>query len=78
MPKGNAAQTAPATLNRLHDEARTGSYLCGGVALVRLFSLFPSSNPKLPVERPVLDGFGNVVGLDGGGTSEVGNGARHL
>ena len=35
-------------------------------------------NPKLPVEVPVLNGFGDMLGLDVRGISQVGDGARNL
>ena len=36
------------------------------------------SNPKLPVEGPVLDGLGDVLGLDAGGAGQIGDGAGDL
>ena len=42
--------------------------------------LFPQEHlrPKCPVQRPVLNGFGDMFGLDGGGTLQVGYGAGYL
>jgi len=37
-----------------------------------------SLRPQLPVQAPVLDGFRDVVGLDGLGVREVRDGARDL
>ncbi len=34
--------------------------------------------PERPVQRPVLDGFGDVFGLDGRGAFQVGDGAGYL
>ena len=38
----------------------------------------PESCPKRAVQRSVLDGFGDVFGLDGGGAFEVGDRAGYF
>ncbi len=73
---------------------KTGSRSCGARATQELPSFArpgrvedPSPHdtsphehlrPKRPVQRPVLDGFGDVFGFDSGSAFQIGHGARHL
>jgi len=51
---------------------------CGAVAFELCFLGFPSSSPQVPIERPVLDGFGKMLWTEAIFTSEVGDSSSHF